>query len=55
MSVDVWLMISIGALLVCNISAMARIQNVLTHLEQIQRMLAAELRERENNANDANG
>lgn len=55
MSGDVWLMISMVALLVCNISAMARMQSVLIHLEQIQRMLAAELRERENDANNVNG
>lgn len=54
MSGDGWLMISMVALLVCNISAMARMQNVLMHLEQIQRMLAAELRERENNADNIN-
>ena len=55
MNGDIWLLICIGALLLANIAATKRIRELINRLEQIQRMLATELRERDNNANNANG
>lgn len=47
-----WMVVALGALTLVNILICGRMKKLLMSLEQMQRMLAAELRERENNADD---
>ena len=45
-----WMVVALGALTLANILVCGRMKRLIMSLEQMQRMLTAELRERENNA-----